>query len=603
MTPEGAASEDRCEERARTGASGSRDMSNADVEVAIAATGVLRSFNEAGVLDVSDVLVADRVCALGKEPDERVALAVALVVRALRGGSVCVDLSTVAGVVGAAELPWPEGVAWLAAVRASPLLGEPPVLHLYDDRLLYLDRYWLEETQVCNDLLALLASRPAVELPASERLFPAGFEEQREAAEIALSQAVTVLTGGPGTGKTTTVARLLALVAEQADLSGMARPRIALAAPTGKAAARLQEAVAHEVAKLATADRERLGELHAVTLHRLLGSKPDTSTRFRHDRGNRLPHDVIVVDETSMVSLTLMARLLEAVRPDTRLVLVGDADQLASVEAGAVLADLVEGLSARDDVRVAALRTSHRFGESIGTLADAIRVGDADQVLALLRSGDEHIEFVEDDDPTQRLHSILVPHALRLREAAVLGAVDIALSALDEHRLLCAHRRGPFGVAHWNGQVQKWIAEETGQPAWSEWYAGRPLLVTANDYGLRVYNGDTGVTVAGPEGLRAVIAGAAGPLNFATSRLGDVETMHAMTIHKSQGSQADEVTVLMPPEDSRLLTRELFYTAVTRAKAKVRVVGSEASLRAAIARRAVRASGLRQRLQATAFTT
>ena len=246
-----------------------------------------------------------------------------------------------------------------------------------------------------------------------------------------------------------------------------------------------------------------------------------------------------------------------------------------------------------------------RFGESIGALADAIRVGDAAQALALLRSGDEHIEYLElgeDDDPTHQLRSILVPHALRLRTAAVLGAVDIALSAADEHRLLCAHRRGPFGVAHWNGQVQKWIAEETGQPAWSEWYAGRPLLVTANDYGLRIYNGDTGVTVAGPEGLRAVIAGATGPLTFATSRLGDVETMHAMTIHKSQGSQAEEVTVLLPPEDSRLLTRELFYTAVTRAKSKVRIVGSEAAVGAAIGRRAVRASGLRQRLQVTAPT-
>jgi exodeoxyribonuclease V alpha subunit len=576
-----------------------------DVEVAIAATGALRAFNEAGVLDVSDVLVANRICTLGKEPDERVALAVALAVRALRGGSVCVDLSTVAGAAGAEALPWPERVGWQTAVRASSLLVGPPVLHLYDDRLLYLDRYWLEETQVCDDLLALLASSPAVELPACERLFPAGYEEQREAAEIALAQAVTVLTGGPGTGKTTTVARLLALVAEHADLSGTARPRIALAAPTGKAAARLQEAVSHEVAKLAAVDRERLGELHAVTLHRLLGAKPGSSTRFRHDRANRLPHDVIVVDETSMVSLTLMARLLEAVRPDARLVLVGDADQLASVEAGAVLADLVDGLSTRDDVRVAALQTSHRFGESIGALADAIRVGDAAQALALLRSGDEHIEYLEfgeDDDPTHQLRSILVPHALRLRKAAVLGAVDIALSVADEHRLLCAHRRGPFGVAHWNGQVQKWIAEETGQPAWSEWYAGRPLLVTANDYGLRIYNGDTGVTVAGPEGLRAVIAGATGPLTFATSRLGDVETMHAMTIHKSQGSQAEEVTVLLPPEDSRLLTRELFYTAVTRAKTKVRIVGSEAAVGAAIGRRAVRASGLRQRLQATAPT-
>lgn len=173
------------------------------------------------------------------------------------------------------------------------------------------------------------------------------------------------------------------------------------------------------------------------------------------------------------------------------------------------------------------------------------------------------------------------------------------MAVLDEHRLLCAHRQGPAGVRHWNHRVQTWLSEETGQPRWSPWYAGRPLLVTANDYGLRVYNGDTGVVVAGPDGLRAVIAGASGPLDFATSRVGDVDTMHAMTIHKSQGSQADEVTVLMPQEDSRLLTRELLYTAVTRAKRKVRVVGSEASVRAALTRRAVQASGLRMRLQSS----
>ncbi|MDD4866872.1 MAG: exodeoxyribonuclease V subunit alpha [Mycobacterium sp.] len=573
-------------------------MTSTRAEVAVGGRGLLRAFNEAGALDIADVSVAQRVCALGGEPDERVALAVALVGRALRGGSVCGVLSTVAELVGAEGLPWPPAPALLAAVRASPLLGDPPVLHLFDDRLLYLDRYWLEETQVCDDLLALLRSQPSPALPDCGRLFPPGYEEQRAAAETALSQRITVLTGGPGTGKTTTVARLLALVAERAGPAGGPRPRIALAAPTGKAAARLHEAVQQEVSKLDAADRSRLAGLSAVTLHRLLGAKPGTSARFRHDRSNRLPHDVIVVDETSMVSLTMMARLLEAVRPDARLVLVGDADQLASVEAGAVLADLVEGLAARGDVRVAALQTSHRFGASIGALADAIRAGDADAALAQLRSGGEHIEFIETPHLAEQLRPILVPHALRLREAAVLGAVDVALSVLDEHRLLCAHRRGPFGVADWNAQLQKWIAEETGQPAWSEWYAGRPLLVTANDYGLRVYNGDTGVVVVGPEGLRAVIAGATGPLHFATSRLGDVETMHAMTIHKSQGGQANEVTVLMPPEDSRLLTRELFYTAVTRAKAKVRVVGSEAAVRVAVARRAMRASGLRQRLQA-----
>jgi exodeoxyribonuclease V alpha subunit len=576
-----------------------------DWRIAVGARGALRTFNEAGVLESADVHVAQRITALAnetadeasEEATDAVALALALAARALRGGSVCVDLMTVASDSGFPELPWPDPGRWPAMLQASRLLRDPPVLRLYNDRLLYLDRYWREEEQVCSDLLALSVPTAQVDVSGYARLFPPGFEEQRAATEIAVSQAVTVLTGGPGTGKTTTVARLLALLAEQADLSGKAGLRIALAAPTGKAAARLAEAVAGQVRKLDTVDRERLSGLHAVTLHRLLGSRPDTSTRFRHHRGNRLPHDVIVVDETSMVSLTMMARLLEAVRPDARLILVGDADQLASVEAGAVLADLVDGLSARDDVRVAALRTSHRFGEAIGALADAIRVGDADVALALLRSGDEHLEFVEDADPTARLRAIFLPHALRLREAAMLGAADVVLARLDDHRLLCAHRQGRSGVQHWNRQVENWLSEETGLPPWSQWYAGRPLLVTANDYGLRVYNGDTGVVVAGPDGLRAVIAGATGPLDFATSRLADIETMHAMTIHKSQGSQAAEVTVLMPPEDSRLLTRELFYTAVTRAKAKVRVVGSDAEVRAALARRAIRATGLRLRLQ------
>jgi len=569
------------------------------MEVAADGTVLLHTFKQAGVLDVSDVHVAQRICVLGEESDERVALAVAVLVRGLRAGSVCVDLATIASTAEVDDVAWPEPAQWLAAVRASPLLGDPPVLRLYDDRLLYLDRYWREEVQVCADLVALLTSTPAVELPALERLFPPGFEEQREAAKLALSQPVTVVTGGPGTGKTTTVARLLALLAEQAEAAGASRLRIALAAPTGKAAARLQEAVAIELGKLDAADRARLGELPAMTLHRLLGPRPGTSSRFKHDRGNRLPHDVIVVDETSMVSLTMMARLLEAVRPYTRLILVGDADQLASVEAGAVLADLVDGLSARDDVEVAVLRTSHRFGKSIAALADAVRLGDADRAVQLLRSGDEHIEFVEEEDATARLRAILLPRALELRKAALLGVADEALATLEAHRLLCAHRDGPRGVRHWNRQVETWLAEETGMPPWSEWYAGRPLLVTANDYGLRVYNGDTGVVVAGPDGLRATISGATGPLDFATSRLGNVDTMHAMTIHKSQGSQADEVTVLLPQEDSRLLTRELFYTAVTRAKRKVRVVGSEACVRTAIRRRALRASGLAQRLAAS----
>ncbi len=561
-------------------------MTALDWRHAVSATGLLREFTDAEVIESSDVHVAQRLTAMAKESDETVALAVALAVRALRAGSVCVDLRSVEEQVGVEGLPWPDVDDWLSAVRASALAEAPPVLRV-DGDLLYLDRYWLEEQQVCDDVLAMIAAVPSQESAEIDRLFPTGFEEQRAAAKVALSQGLTVLTGGPGTGKTTTVARLLAL------LAGGIRLRIALAAPTGKAAARLQEAVQLEVGKLNTADQEALSGLHATTLHRLLGSRPDTSARFRHNRGNRLPHDVIVVDETSMVSLTMMARLLEAVRPAARLILVGDPDQLASVEAGAVLADLVDGL---DDSKVAALNTSHRFGESIGALASAIRVGDADHVIEVLRTGGDHIEWIETDEPSEHLRKVVVPQALRLREAAILGNAAEALRTLDEQRLLCAHRRGPYGVRYWNHQVERWLAEATGEPIWSTWYAGRPVLVTANDYGLGLYNGDTGVTVVRDGLLRAVIAGTE-PLEFATSRLSDVDTMHAMTIHKSQGSQAEEVTVLLPPEDSRLLSRELLYTGVTRAKRRIRVIGPEASVRAAVERRVVRASGLAQRLR------
>ncbi|MGP4054833.1 exodeoxyribonuclease V subunit alpha [Mycobacterium sp. 4D054] len=542
----------------------------------------------AALFEPADVQVAQRLTTLVRDDDDRVALAVALAVRALRGGSVCVDLRTIAGQAGMPELPWPSPDQWLTAVRASAL-ADRQVLRVHGD-LLYLDRYWREEQQVRDDVLALLAAAPRGPVPGLERLFPNGWEEQRAAAKVALQQSLTVLTGGPGTGKTTTVARLLAAIAEQAEVAGGTPPRMALAAPTGKAAARLQDAVHDELGRLTEVDRKRLAGLRATTLHRLLGSRPGTSSRFRHHRDNRLPHDVIVVDETSMVSLTMMARLLEAVRPDARLLFVGDPDQLASVDAGAVLADLVDGLGSAGVVE---LKTPHRYGETIGSLAQAIRAGDADAALAVLRAGGDAVAWLDTDDAAGPLRPTLTSRAEQLRRAALLGDAGAALAVLDSHRLLCAHRRGPFGVTHWNRQVERWLAETTGQPLWAQWYPGRPLLVTENDYGLGVYNGDTGVVVASPDGLRAHV----GALRFAPGRLGEVETMFAMTIHKSQGSQADEVTVLLPPPESRLLTRELFYTAVTRAKKRVHVVGTEASVREAIDRRATRASGLAQQLR------
>jgi exodeoxyribonuclease V alpha subunit len=578
-----------------------------DRRLALAASGALRTFNEADVLSAADVHVATRLGDLLDEHGEQVLLATALAVRAVRAGSICVDLATVSGLpLESPEdqpLPWPEPAAWIEAVGRSPLVREE-MLRLVGSRL-YLDRYWREEGQVCDDLVARLRRTPPdVDEAALDagllRVFPdASYDEQRAAARAAATRWTTVLTGGPGTGKTTTVAGLLALVAEQHLLATGRMPRMALSAPTGKAAARLQEAVQEATAKLGDpVDQERLARLQSSTLHRLLGWRRDSRVRFRHHRANRLPYDVVVVDETSMVSLTMMARLLEAMRPDARLVLVGDPDQLASVEAGAVLADLVAGFEGFADSPVSALQTTHRFGAHIGALAQALRDGDADRVMAELHAGSDEVELVDPDDDAAmaRFRSRVADVAEDLRRAGEAGDEARALAALARHRLLCAHREGPYGVSGWNRQVERLVSERTGVTHYDEWYAGRPILVTANDYDQLLNNGDMGATVMVEGRLRVVVQVGSTVREFATTRLSGVETVHAMTVHKSQGSQAHTVSVVLPDEDSRLLTRELFYTAVTRAQEQVRVVGTEAAIRAAIGREVQRASGLGERL-------
>jgi exodeoxyribonuclease V alpha subunit len=569
-----------------------------DWRVATTAAGLLADFNAAGVLTSSDVHVATRVGALGGEDDERVLLAVALAVRAVRRGSVCLDLATVRDT--APELAWPDG--WTDAIEASPLVGTG-VLR-WELGLLYLDRYHRLETQVHDDLAARLAlAPPAVDEPrlaaALHKVRAGHFSPEQEAAVVAaVHRRTTILTGGPGTGKTTTVARLLALLADQAG-GGLA---IALAAPTGKAATRLQEAVVTELDAVAATwpeAPELVGRLDGLTLHRLLGWRPDNATRFRHDRANRLKYDVVVIDESSMVELTMMGRLLEALRPESRLVLVGDPRQLTSVGAGAVLSDLVAGYDGRPDSPVAALTENFRSQEDIKALAAALRDGDADDVLAVLRTPSDQVSFVEADQESA-IEDALRPDSVAAARAVWQAAVDedpqLALEELDRYRLLCAHREGPYGVRRWNHLVERWLAEDPDVDIHGEWYVGRPLLVTSNDYALDVYNGETGVVVRRTDRPRAFVAGSERLKEFAPGRLDAVETMHAMTIHKSQGSQADRVTVLLPDEGSRLLTRELFYTAVTRARHHVRVVGTEAAVRAAVETRAQRATGLRLRL-------
>jgi exodeoxyribonuclease V alpha subunit len=406
-----------------------------------------------------------------------------------------------------------------------------------------------------------------------------GDRRQRLAAETALKRRFAVVAGGPGTGKTTTVAHILALLFEQGD------PLVALAAPTGKAAARLVEAVHEEARRLDIADevRERVLGLDASTLHRLLGWRPDSHSRFRHDRGNRLPYDVVIVDETSMVSLSLMARLIEAVRPDARLVLVGDPGQLTSIEAGAVLGDIV-GPADRGPIVV--LDRVHRYGTPIANVAEAIRSGDGDAVVEALHG----VTWVEDPEV---LRDRVVATSKAVLEAARAGDGSTAIDALGAFRVLCAHRRGPYGVSAWTARIEEWIGNEAG----GDWYVGRPLLVTENDYGLRLFNGDTGVVIAsGPGRVSAAFERHGEVVEFSPTRLSAVDTVYAMTVHKSQGSQFDTAAVLLPEPTSPILTRELLYTAVTRAREELILVGSEESVRAAVDRPIARASGLRRRL-------
>ena len=625
------------------------------------APGLLRAFNDVGVLSAADVHVAVRLTSLAGEHDDWVALAAAFAARGPRLGHVLVDLATIrttAAVdseepVDLSALPWPEPDAWIRGLTESKLVAvgddtDPESarpLRLVGTTL-YLDRYWREEREVAADLLTFGDGSPAVVDEAVladglARLFAgeSGDSRQRIAAASAVLRRFAVVAGGPGTGKTTTVARIVALLAEQAAAAGDPPPLVALAAPTGKAAARLEEAVHAEAATLDVDDavRAQLLDLHASTLHRLLGWRPGSHSRFRHHRTNRLPHDVVIVDETSMVSLSLMARLVESVRPDARLVLVGDPGQLTSIEAGAVLGDIVGpatvGPFMRGPAHAALARVTgqdlpaateppsganigdgivvldrvHRFGGGIAMLADAIRRGDADEVMAVLAPQRADVFWIPVDaaDPEAALalaavREEAVAAGRAVVQAARAGATHEAIAALDAFRVLCAHRRGAEGVASWTARIEAWLA--TAIPGFNPdgpVYVGRPLLVTENDYELRLYNGDTGVVVQTAfDRVSAAFERAGQLLEFTPTRLGTIETAFAMTIHKSQGSQFNTAVILLPGPTSRILTRELLYTAATRARTRLGLVGTEDTIRAAVSRPVARASGLKSRLWA-----
>ena len=608
----------------------------------------LRQWIDAGVVGRFEIQLAAAVVRTAAEhPSPPCILALALAARATRLGHVCLDLEVAQTQVEAAQqdegatgdLILPEPAAWRTELAASSIVTTvaPRVTGADGDHLLrplvldghrlYLQRYWSFEVEVATELAGRNSSaagdRPQEgmgidvesalieifgEVPMDEEGSP---DLQFVAARRALTRPVTVIAGGPGTGKTRTVARIVATALHHAADGGDV-PNVALAAPTGKAATRMKEAVEEEVADLVSSGRLRapladaLLAIEPTTIHRLLGRR--TRTAFRHGRSDPLPHDIVVIDETSMVSLPLLTRLLAAVRPEARLVLVGDPYQLASIDAGTVMADMVgpggvteEATSAPLAGRVTELRRGHRFEEGSATaaLALAIRDGDADAVLHQLSVGATEVHWVRPDDAAglDRLRQQVVSAALEVVVAALAGDGVAALMAATRIKVLAAVRRGPLGLFEWSDLVDRAVHSAVpptlrgGRPK-----VGTPVMVTRNDPVNRLSNGDVGVVVQGDDGRWVVMAGSTTPRRLAPARLGEWEPWWAMTIHKSQGSEFSHAVVALPTVDSPILTRELLYTAVTRAKPEVTVVASEEIIRLAISRPVARASGLRDRL-------
>ncbi|MBL8787331.1 MAG: exodeoxyribonuclease V subunit alpha [Deltaproteobacteria bacterium] len=546
-------------------------------------------------------------------PSDEVILGAAAASAALTRGDICLELSRAQTLLIPVEedaslsvrLTFPEPALWKRALEASPLVSDGSVrapLVLQGDRL-YLHRYFDYQQRLARALLARKAK--AFELDPVrlgerlDRLFASASPDpsQRHAAEIAVRRGLSIISGGPGTGKTSTVVRILgALLEDNPEL------RAVLVAPTGKAAARLAESIRTQRASLdlAPAIAAKIPE-EASTIHRRLGYRFLSPTRFTHDAKNPLPADVVILDEASMVDLATMTKLVEAVPPRARLIMLGDKDQLASVAAGHVLGDIAEAAGPERPLAesFALLTRSHRFSaeSGIGALARAIQAGRADEVLAILAAGSADVTWHDHDEAT--LERIAVEGLAPLSAPATLASPRLALDALPAFQILCAHRRGRWGAERIADEVTRWLAVHGKVPRGELWYPGRPVIVVVNDHAQNLWNGDTGVTLRDADGvLRVHFPRPSDDPTGAPSRalsiaqLPSHQPYYAATIHKAQGSGFRHVVAVLPAEPSPVVTRELLYTAVTRAQSKVTLFAPEAVIRHAVTTRVERASGL-----------
>ncbi|HAT1647532.1 TPA: exodeoxyribonuclease V subunit alpha [Raoultella planticola] len=520
---------------------------------------------------------------------------------------------------------------WSALLLASEAVsgGERPTpIVLCGDRL-YLNRMWRNELTVArffNEANQVVDVDEALLAQTLDALFPASDEIdwQKVAAAVALTRRISVISGGPGTGKTTTVARLLAALIQT---TRQPRCRIRLAAPTGKAAARLTESLGEALRRLPLTDEQKaLLPTEASTLHRLLGAQPG-SQRMRYHAGNPLHLDVLVVDEASMIDLPMMARLIDALPEHGRVIFLGDRDQLASVEAGAVLGDICAWVNAgytagraaqlerltgypvpagESDVAGALrdslclLQKSYRFGShsGIGSLARAVNNGDRHGVRATLRQAFEDI-VLHPLSTTEEYEAMLKQsqagygrYLQLLRERAEPEAL---IAAFGEFQLLCALRDGPYGVSGVNEQLEQMLNRRRAitLPRHSRWYEGRPVMISRNDSALGLFNGDIGIALERGEGLRVWFSMPDGSIkSVQPSRLPEHDTAWAMTVHKSQGSEFDHAALILPAKIVPLVTRELVYTAITRAKQRLSIYADEQVLTQSIVARTERRSGL-----------